>query len=289
MPNQHDTTNKQLTLFDAMPEDEPLPLLVAKKWGFSLATFTRDDNTTIYSVQDWIVGLSGASNNSAQKTWGKLNSELEIQSWETPYIAGNGRVYRMDMTTDKGLYRIAQEMRAMKKRPQLQEIKDYLAEAGAFVDYARRNPSEVGHKLASKGTQKYLAQGKSEDWIADRQQGIVSHNVMTAALQRAVTDGLRFDIFTNTEYRAMFQRTAKEISAATGHKVARDGMTRQALAFLSIAEATLTDMLKQRENLPFDDACDMMRTIARQLQPAMLNMQQLMQVDLATGKPLLGG
>jgi hypothetical protein len=281
--------NTQLSLFDVPGfEETPLPVIVADKWKFPLQTHKQDDGNLMYSIQDWIAGLSGVSK-SAAETWRKMNSQVQIDSRVMDYTATNNRVYQMDFTNDEGLYRIAQEMRAMKKRPQLQEIKDYLAKSGAFVDHARRNPADAAQSLNVVAEQRYLKQGKSPEWVQDRLGGIISHNVMTAALKQAVLEGMDFAKFTNVEYRSMFSRTAKEISEATGHKNARDGMTRQALAFLSIAEATLTDMLKAREEVTFIEACDMMRAIAVKLQPAMASMQLMMGADLATGKALLGG
>lgn len=281
--------NKQLSLFDVAGfEETPLPVLVADKWKFPLQTHKQDDGSLVYAIQDWIAGLSGTAPQAARMSWDGIRSKVEIDTLTLPYQTAGG-MFQMDFTNDEGLYRIAQEMRAMKKRPQLQEIKDYLAKAGAFVDHARRNPAEAAQSLNAAAEKKYLKQGKSAEWVQDRLGGIISHNVMTAALKQAVLEGLDFAKFTNVEYRSMFNRTAKEISEVTGYKNARDGMTRQALAFLSIAEATLTDMLKAREEVTFIDACDMMRAIAVKLQPAMLSMQVLMQADLATGKPLLGG
>lgn len=57
-----------------------------------------------------------------------------------PYRASDGKTYQRDYGTDKTLYLIAQYMRVKQDRPMLDEIRRFLAAAGAFVDAVRREP-----------------------------------------------------------------------------------------------------------------------------------------------------
>ncbi|MCK6580036.1 MAG: hypothetical protein L6Q98_18240 [Anaerolineae bacterium] len=54
-----------------------------------------------------------------------------------PYTAADGKTYKRDYTTDRGLYLIAQYLRVKHDRPVLDEIRRFLAAAGAFVDIYR--------------------------------------------------------------------------------------------------------------------------------------------------------
>src|SRR5262245_59169362 len=110
-------------------KEKPLPLIVANKWGFAL-DHIETPSGLFYHIQDWIKGLTGV--NDVRFAWEKAKKQLLISIQQLPYIAPNGKTYEMDFTDDKGLYLIAQNLRATKSRPQLREIKKYLAEAGAF-------------------------------------------------------------------------------------------------------------------------------------------------------------
>jgi hypothetical protein len=52
-------TDSREAFGDAMPNDNdtPLPLIVAKRWGFPLAHHVTEDGM-FYAVQDWIRGLT---------------------------------------------------------------------------------------------------------------------------------------------------------------------------------------------------------------------------------------
>jgi hypothetical protein len=43
---------------DTSNSDEPLPLIVAKRWNFPLAHIKNEDGN-FYAVQDWMRGLTG--------------------------------------------------------------------------------------------------------------------------------------------------------------------------------------------------------------------------------------
>ena len=110
---------------------------------------------------------------------------------------------------------------------------------------------------------------------------------MTDAVKVHVSGDVSYSALTDTEYMALFMRKAKEIKAATGQKNARHGMTPQALAFVRIVESTFTDILKNYDSIPFDYACELMRDIAAPLGVSVREIESIMGIDLATGRPLL--
>src|SRR5687768_12576425 len=108
--------------------DTPLPLIVAKRWDFTLA-FVETEDGIYYAVKDWIRGLTGEDD--IRQIWNKLKkqpiwNELSISSRQLPYKSTDGKTYRLNYTLDKGLYLIAQYLRVTKDRPVLDQIRKFL-------------------------------------------------------------------------------------------------------------------------------------------------------------------
>jgi hypothetical protein len=182
---------------DAMPDDNhtPLPLLVAKRWHFPLATHQTDEGL-YYSPHDWIKGLEGGD--EVRKTWKKIQNripQLSLSKRQFPYKAQNSKTYKMDFVPDKGLYLIAQYLRVTEARPVLDEIRTFLAAAGAFVDEVRRSPDTVVLSGAMTPDQ-----GKTDAWIRARLEGKIKRHQFTAALTAAVA--------TDDIYKGLWGRTA---------------------------------------------------------------------------------
>ena len=57
---------------DSENDNTPLPLIVAKKWGFPLA-FHIVDGKYMYAIQDWVRGLLGEDD--IRKTWTKFKAQ----------------------------------------------------------------------------------------------------------------------------------------------------------------------------------------------------------------------
>lgn len=286
----------QLSLFGTAP----LPLLVAEKWGFDLAYVDRDGNPNhyFYSVQDWMVGLTGCSKQHASATWVQSNYTRELNSSKLPYKTTSGRTYQMDFTDAEGLYRIAQELRPLKKRPDLakvlSDIYTYLAKAGVIVDKMRLLHSTQQLPYADKK----LLQAKNAQGVDGELFLKVAHDGRVA--RRAVTDSLKQVVYehlnqthyteaTNTTY-GMFGKTAKQIKEATGFKVARDAMTVEGRSLLTAAEATIDRLLQNEpEQIPFARAIEIIQQVASAYRISVTQIERMIGVDLATNKPLLQG
>jgi hypothetical protein len=139
-----------LTISYLHNEVHPLPFIIANKCHFRLA-FIQIDGKIYYSIQDWIKGLTDAN---PRTLWADIGRRNDLKSnmiiKKLPYTASNNKTYQMDFTDDTGLYMIVQYLRITKKRPLLDELKRFLAEAGAFVDLVRREPENavnlIGHQ-----------------------------------------------------------------------------------------------------------------------------------------------
>ena len=152
-----DLSLTQLSLFD----NRPLPLIVAEKWQFPLQHYEPSTQFAKYhfSAQDWLIGL-GLSKRSAEDFW--LKKGVQFETVSLPYETKGGQ-QTSDFATDKTLYLIAQEMRLTKRNPQLADIRQYLANAGAFVD-AKRIEAQQAAQIEAHSKEYYglLNEGFSE-------------------------------------------------------------------------------------------------------------------------------
>lgn len=289
----------------ASPTDEnlPLPLIVAQKWNFPLA-YVIEEGIYFYAIQDWIGGLTNVAKPST--VWYDLKRENEdiIQlsgSTRTfPYIAKNGKTYQMDFTDDKGLYLIAQYLRATKARPQLSAIQKFLSEAGAFVDAVRLEPETVitsgaidPDEAIDAAIEAYRRRGKDDRWISARLAGKVKRAKFTSALKAAVYEVLtqmHYAVATDDIYLGLWGRTAaylKDELDLPKKGSLRDNQPTLALTYQGIAEEVAAQKLGDATELSWDEARDIVKQVAALIGIQAQATSQFLQVDLATGKSLL--
>lgn len=200
-------------------DERPLPLIVATKWSFQL-TYLVSASNYLYSIQDWIIGLTQVK--STRTIWADIKRRANIPELldsiqQLPYTATNGKSYMMDFTTDKGLYLITQHLRATSKRPILASIRKYLAEAGVFVDEARRNPEGAAAILedaaANREYRKLIDEGfsaeEAQQWLDIRSKQKEGRLKITAIWStRGVNNRREFADLTNQVHRIALGRTA---------------------------------------------------------------------------------
>lgn len=294
---------KQLSLIPDTDDNEqtPLPLIVAQRWNFSLA-HVQTDSGMMYAVQDWMRGLSGEEN--VRNLWamfkktdaGKqmLNSIVQL-----PYKSKNGKTYRLDYADDKGLYLIAQYMRIKHDRPVLTEIRQFLAAAGAFVDQIRLEPDLIvesvkdADKLLEAFVEYHRRRGKSNDWIEARLQSTLKRNRFTKALAEFVIEELirkHYAIATDDVYTGLWGRTAstlkKQLQLGQNDSL-RDNQPSLALQYQGIVEEVCTIQLGERQEVTWDEARDIIQTIAKLIGQQAQQTSEILKMDIATGKRLL--
>lgn len=290
---------------DQIPTDEntPLPLIVAKKWNFPLQYHQDNHERYLYSIQDWIAGLTETSN--PRRVWSDLkrqNTDIDMydQTVHLPYIAKDDKTYQMDFTDDKGLYLIAQYLRITKARPQLEAIKKYLAASGAFVDAVRLEPETVitsgaidPDEAIDAAIEAYRRRGKDDRWISARLAGKVKRAKFTSALKAAVYEVLtqmHYAIATDDIYVGLWGRTAaylKDELDLPKKASLRDNQPTLALTYQGIAEEVAAQKLGDATELSWEEARDIVKQVAALIGIQAQATSQFLQVDLATGKPLL--
>lgn len=282
-------------------DDMPLPLIVATRWNFPLA-HAKTENGMVYAVQDWMRGLSGEED--TRNIWSMFKKTDAGKQTLTsivrlPYKASDGKTYKRDYINDKGLYLIAQYMRVKKDRPMLDEVRRFLASAGAFVDEVRREPDKMLNsvkdpdKLLDAFIDYHRKRGKDDSWIRMRFESKIKRNLFTAALNEYVIDTLtprNFATATDDVYRGLWGRTAATLKEQL--QVAKNGNLRDhqpmlALHYQGIVEEVCAQKLGQSEEVSWDEARDIIQTVAKMIGKQAEETSRYLQKDLATGSPLL--
>lgn len=286
---------------DSNVDDTPLPLIIAKRWNFPLA-HVETENGLYYAIQDWMRGLTGETDTRKMWSYFKRQAAWEQMSSSTrrmPYITSNGKKQQREYTNDKGLYLIAQYLRITGNRPMLDEIRRFLAAAGAFVDEVRREPDKIiegvtnPDKLLDAFIEYHRKRGKDDRWILMRIDSKIKRNQFTAALADFVRDVLtprHYALATDDVYRGLWKRTAANLKSELGvpnNGNLRDHQPTLALYYQGIVEEVCAQKLGEREELWWDEARDIIRHIAAIIGRQAKETGELLQKDIATGKPLL--
>ncbi len=281
-------------------DSRPLPLIVAEKWGFKLA-HVIDDDVYWFAVVDWAIGLLQTDAQGAAKIWNDVQRKGKLQLSDSirqlPYVAANNKAYSMDYATDKGLYLIAQHLRATKERPLLREIREFLANAGAFVDLVRREPDALMQainpdKLLDAVIEEYRRRGKDDTWINARIAGKIKRAMFTTALKTVILEvsEKHFGLATNEVYVGLWGRNAEQLKAEMGlakYASLRDHQPTLALSYQGIAEEVCAKRLGKREELAWDEARFIIREVADLVGIQAQATCVYLGMDLATGNPLL--
>jgi hypothetical protein len=286
---------------DSPNDDTPLPLLVAKKWGFPLA-FHIVEGTHMYAIQDWVRGLFGEQD--IRHIWSYFKKQNPNYGTSCPtsrmaYKTSNGRTHMRDFTTDKGLYLFTQRLRITTARLALEEIRNFLAASGAFVDEVRLDPKTVLTSGAISPDQAldaviemYRAQGQSDEWIQMRLQSKIKRDEFVRALREAINDILNhrhYAIATNDIYLGLWGRTAARLKSELDVPKSgslRDKQPMMGLYFQGIAEEAAADKLGSQQDLTWNEGRDIIKTVAGMVGRYAKEMGDYLGKDLATGRPL---
>jgi len=287
---------------DSGDDNTPLPLLVAKKWDFPLA-YHIVDGKYYYTIQDWMRGLSGLKDISTiwayfkkQEAWNQILNSIEY----LPYKATDGKTYSREYIDADGLYIIAQYLRIKRSRPVLLEIRKFLAAAGVLIDEMRLNPKTVltsgamtPDQALDAAIEMYRAQGKDDEWIQARLDGKIKRNQFIIALKSAVADMLNprhYATATDDIYRGLWGRTAARLKQQLDlpkKASLRDHQPMLGLEYQRIAEGASARKLGQRQELTWEEAREIVKMVAAFVGRQATEMSELLEMDLATGFPLL--
>jgi len=288
-----------MALFASVDMQRPLPEIIAdggQDWSAFSLQFQDVEGKRYYAVQDWLRGV--ALTEDASRFWADLKRRLQkagIQLFapcvQLKYLASNGKAYNMDFAPAEGLYAITQRMdtdTGIRNR-----ILAYLVHAGAIVD-EQRLASASQPRALPKNVQKdyalWLEQGKTHEEayaLAEKRVSAIDvRNRLTAVLNAVCTGKIKYGVFTDTEYCALFNgRTAQDLRTEIGVSKLRGagGLTGTAQALIWVAEEQCQLTLAGRVSVTFGEACEIMRQCSEPLGDYLQRMSVLTGVDSVTG------
>jgi len=198
----------------------------------------------------------------AQAYWRKLKQRLKGEGNETvtnchglKMQAADGKMRLTDVADTKQLFRLIQSVPSPKAEP----FKLWLARVGS----ERIDEIEDPEKGIDRLMETYLRKGYSKEWINQRLKSIEIRKELTDEWEtRGVQKGQEYAILTDEISKAWSGFTTKQYKEFKDLKKEnlRDHMTNLELVLNMLAEATTTEISKEKNPKTFDDS----RVIAKQ-------------------------
>ena len=212
----------------------------------------EDAEKWYFSVVDVVAILTDSAD--ARKYWNKLKQRLKEEGNETvtnchqlKLRAEDGKMRLTDVADTEQLLRLIQSIPS----PKVEPFKQWLARVG----YERIEEVEDPEKGIDRAMEMYLRKGYSKDWINQRLKSIEIRKDLTDEWdKRGVKKGLEYAILTDEITKAWSGLTVKDYKKVKGLKKQslRDNMTNMELVLNMLAEATTTEISKQKQPETFD-------------------------------------
>jgi len=261
-----------------MKKNKSIKLFESKK----IRTHWNIENEKWYfSIVDVISVL--AENSRARKYWSDLKkklkeegSELSEKIGQLKMLAADGKMRMTDVADTEQLFRLIQSVPSKKAEP----FKLWLAKVGK----ERIDEIEDPELAFERAMETYLKKGYSKEWINQRLKSIEVRKELTDEWdKRNVKKGLEYAILTNEITEAWSGFDVKNYKKLKGLKKEnlRDNMTNLELVLNMLAEATTTEISKEKKPETFDQN----RKIANQGGTIAGNTRR--EIEEKTGKPLV--
>lgn len=215
--------------------------------------WNEDEEKWYFSVQD-IVEILSESKDVKQyiKKMRNRNPELNA-NWGTictplAMLAADGKMRKIQASDTEGILRIIQSIPSKKAEP----FKQWLAKVGA----ERIDEIEDPELAFERAMETYLKKGYSTNWINQRLKSIEIRKELTDEWDnKGVKKGLEYAILTNEITKAWSGFTVKQYKAFKNLKKEnlRDNMTNLELVFNMLAEASTTEISKEKNPKTFDE------------------------------------
>ncbi|NQU33051.1 MAG: Bro-N domain-containing protein [Bacteroidetes bacterium] len=220
-----------------------------------IRTHWNDDQEKWYfSIVDVVGILSGSVN--PQSYWRKLKQRLKQEGNETvtnchalKMIAADGKMRMTDVADTQQLFRLIQSIPSPKAEP----FKIWLAKVGSDRVDEIEDP-EIG---IERLMDTYQRKGYSKEWINQRLKSIEVRKELTDEWEtRGVKKGQDFAILTDEITKAWSGFTTKKYKKLKELKKEnlRDHMTNLELVLNMLAEATTTEISKEKNPKTFNDS-----------------------------------
>ena len=206
-----------------------------------------DDETEKWDVAivDVVAILTESADAAAY--WRKLKQRLKAEGNETvtnchglKMLAADGKMRLTDVADTTQLFRLIQSIPSPKAEP----FKQWMAQvASDRLDQMQDPEMSIEQAMAD-----YKRLGYSENWINQRLKSMEVRKELTDEWQRRGVEGQQFATLTDIITQAWADRTTKSYKQFKGLKKEnlRDNMTNIELALNTLAEASVTEISKQR-------------------------------------------
>ena len=209
-----------------------------------------------FSVVDVVAVLTDQPDYQAARNYWKVTKKrLKDEGNETvtacnqlKMTAADGKKRLTDVADTEQLLRIIQSIPSHKAEP----FKRWLAEVGR-----ERIEETIDPELTiDRALETYLKKGYSREWINQRLQAIQVRKELTDEWDaRGVQKGVEYAILTDEISRAWSGMTTRQYKTLKGltKENLRDNMTTLELVLNMLAEATTTEISKQKEPVTFNE------------------------------------
>jgi hypothetical protein len=222
--------------------------------------WSEEEEKWYFNIVDIIEILTGSDR--PRKYWSDLKAKLRKEGSEMSEKIGqlkmasdDGKYYKTDVADTEQLLRLIQSIPSPKAEP----FKMWLAKTG----YERIEETEDPEMGIERLMETYLKKGYSTAWISQRLKSIEVRKELTDEWEnRGVNKGQGFAILTDEITKAWAGKTVKEYKNLKGLKKEslRDNMTNLELVLNMLAEATTTEISKEKK----PDTFEKNRIIAKQ-------------------------
>ena len=240
-----------------------------------------EEGKWLFSVVDVISVLTESPR--PRKYWNALKAKLQEEGSELSQVLGqlkmeaeDGKMRMTDVVDTEQLLRLIQSIPSPKAEP----FKQWLAKVG----YERIEESQDPEKSIDRAMESYMKLGYSKEWINQRLKSIEIRKELTDEWEnRGVKKGQEFAVLTDIITQAWSGKTVKEYKAFKELKKEnlRDNMTNLELVLNMLAEATTTEISKEKKPETLDEN----KEIARQGGKVAGNTRK--EIESKTGKPIV--
>lgn len=204
-----------------------------------------------FSIVDVVAVLTDSVDPTAY--WRKLKQRLKVEGNETvtnchglKMQAADGKMRMTDVADTEQLFRLIQSIPSPKAEP----FKLWMAQVASERIDQLQDP-ELSINQAMKD---YKRLGYSDNWINQRIKSIEVRKELTDEWQRGGVNGTQYASLTDIITQEWSGRTTKDYKKLKGLKKEnlRDNMTNLELALNTLAEASTTEISKQKNPKGFD-------------------------------------
>ena len=213
--------------------------------------WNEEDEKWYFAIVDVIKVLTGSER--PRKYWSDLKSKLSREGSELSekigqlkMLAEDGKMRETDVADTEQLFRLIQSVPSPKAEP----LKLWLAKVG----YERIEETDDPELGIDRVMETYLKKGYSTSWINQRLKSIEVRKELTDEWDsKGVRKGQEYAILTDAITKAWAGKTVKEYKNLKGLKKEslRDNMTNLELVLNMLAEATTTEISKEKQPKTF--------------------------------------